>query len=91
MTKQTTKNLAGVLLLPTGLQEMEQLLTDLLTPQEIERIFVRWQNAKLSAEGLPREEIQKETGSSLTTISRAKGVVDHGTGVIKTLLARREQ
>lgn len=90
MTKQTTEDLAEVLLLPVNLEEMKQLLTDLLTPQEIERVLVRWRNAKLSAEGLAREEVQEETGSSLTTISRARVMVEHGTGILKTLSQRLE-
>jgi TrpR-related protein YerC/YecD len=85
---ETTERLAEVFLMPNGPREMRDLLTDLLTPQEIETIVLRWRNAKLVAEGLTREEVREKTGSSLATISRARRIVDHGTGIIKTLVER---
>lgn len=91
MTMRITEKLAEVLLLPVNQEEMEQLVTDLLTPQEIERVWTRWQNGKLSAEGLAREEVKDRTGSSLATISRARVVVEHGTGILKTLFQRLEE
>ena len=72
-------------------KEAQGFLTDLLTPEEIERLTVRWQNMRLLVEGLNREEIQAKTGASLTTISRCKRVVNHGTGMIRTLVERLEE
>lgn len=69
-------------------KEVQGFLTDLLTPEEIERFALRWQRMRLSVEGLGRKEIQERVGSSLTTISRARRVVTHGTGMIKTLVER---
>jgi TrpR-related protein YerC/YecD len=69
-------------------KEAEDFLTDLLTPEEIEMFAVRWQNMRLSVEGLSRREIQAKTGASLATISRCKRVVTHGTGMIRTLVER---
>lgn len=85
-----TEEVAGVFLLPVNQEEMQQLLEDLLSPQERERILIRWRNARLSAKGLTREEVQEKTGSSLGTISRARVVLEHGTGILKTLFQRLE-
>lgn len=71
-------------------KEVHDFLTDLLTPEEIGRFALRWQRMKLSVEGLARKEIQERAGGSLTTISRARHVVRHGTGMIKTLVERLE-
>jgi len=72
-------------------KEAQDFLTDLLTPEEIERFAVRWQIMKLSVEGLNRGEIQARVGASLSTISRARRVVTHGTGMVRTLVERLEK
>jgi TrpR-related protein YerC/YecD len=77
---------AFTLLRNTG--EVQDFLTDLMTPSEIESLAVRWQNMKLLMEGFSRKEIQAKTGASLTTISRCRRVVIHGTGMIRVLMER---
>ena len=72
-------------------KEAQDFLTDLLTPEEIERFAVRWQIMKLSVEGLSRGEIQGRVGASLGTISRARRVVKRGTGMIRILVERLEK
>ena len=83
-----TEELFEVFTLLRDPKEARDFLTDLLTPDEIERFTVRWQNMKLLVEGLNRKEIQAKTGASLTTISRSKRVVTHGTGVTRALVER---
>jgi uncharacterized protein YerC len=89
MTTESIKELVEVLDSLRGRREILGFLQDLLTPQEIERFAMRWQMMKLSAEGLSREEVQEAVGVSLSTISRGRRVVDHGTGIIKTLVERQ--
>lgn len=86
-----TEELSEVLTLLRDPKEAQGFLTDLLTPEEIERFTVRWKNMRLLVEGLNRKEIQAKTGASLTTISRANRVVTHGTGMIRTLVERLEE
>ena len=85
------EELCEVLTLLRDPEEARDFLSDLLTPEEIERFTVRWQNMRLLVEGLSRKEIQAKTGASLTTISRSKRVVTRGTGVIRTLVERLEE
>jgi TrpR-related protein YerC/YecD len=70
---------------------MHDFLGDLLTPDEIERLAARWQCMKLSTAGLTREEIKERVGVSLTTISRCRRAVAHGTGVIEMLVERLDE
>lgn len=83
-----TEELSEILTLLRDPKEIQDFLTDLLTPGEIERFAIRWRNMKFLAEGLNREEIQAKTGASLTTISRCRRVVTDGTGMIQTLVER---
>ncbi len=85
------EELFEVLTLLRNPQEVQDFLTDLMTPGEIEGLAVRWQNMKLLAEGLKRKEIRAKTRASLATISRANRVVIHGTGMIRTLVERLEE
>lgn len=83
-----TEELSEVLTLLRDPKEAQDFLADLVAPEEIERFAVRWQIMKLSVEGLSRKEIQARVGASFGTISRARRVVTHGTGMIRTLVDR---
>jgi TrpR-related protein YerC/YecD len=68
--------------------EIRDFLRDLLTPNEIEALAVRWRVMCLLAKGSRPGEVHEITGVSRTTIGRANRVVRHGTGIIKKLVNR---
>jgi TrpR family trp operon transcriptional repressor len=49
---------------------LEDLLEDLLTPQEFEEIATRWQLVQLLDESMPQREIAKKLGVSISKITR---------------------
>lgn len=63
--------LAEAFLSLENLQEVDNFLRDLCTPQEIHALSERWRVCQLLNEGkLSYREINKITGASLTTIGR---------------------
>jgi len=49
---------------------MKEFLADLLTPQELEEIPLRWQIVKRLAKGVPQQEIAQNLGMGVATVTR---------------------
>ncbi len=60
--------------------EAEDLLTDILTPQELESIAERWREIQLLAKGTSHREVAKTLGISITKVSRGARMLGYGTG-----------
>lgn len=56
------------------------VLSDLLTPQEIEALRERWQIAQLLTAGRSQRDIAAELGVSVTTVSRGSRQLKYGPG-----------
>ena len=67
---QLRADLAQALLSARTPDEMERLLVDLTTPQELHALAERWQVAKLLDEGRPYRDVGAATGVSTTTVTR---------------------
>ena len=63
-------DLCAALLSARDADEMERVLVDLTTPQELLALAERWQVAKLLDEGRPYRDIHAATGVSTTTVTR---------------------
>lgn len=60
--------------------EVQQLLTDLCTPAELEALIDRWRVIPLLKRGKPYRQIHEETGVSVTTIGRVARYLQSGAG-----------
>ncbi|MBI1813264.1 hypothetical protein HY285_04200 [Candidatus Peregrinibacteria bacterium] len=69
-------------------REVESLLNDLLTPQELASLAQRWQEIQLLARGIPQREIAAKIGVSISKITRGSHALQYGTGAFKTMLKR---
>ena len=71
-----------------GTKETELLLTDMLTPQELDTIAERWQEIQLLAKGLPQRTIAEKLGISISKITRGSRVLQHGNGAFVKMLKK---
>jgi TrpR-related protein YerC/YecD len=69
--------------------EAEHFLRDLCTLSELEAMAHRWEVVKLLDQGLPYQEISRQTGASTTTVTRVAHWLRHGEGGYRTALDRR--
>jgi TrpR-related protein YerC/YecD len=74
-----------------GTDEVERFLRDLCTLSELEAMAHRWEVVKLLDQGLPYQEIARQTGASTTTVTRVAHWLRHGEGGYRTALDRRTQ
>ena len=71
-----------------GTDDVERFLRDLCTLSELEAMAHRWEVAKLLDQGLPYQEIARQTGASTTTVTRVAHWLRHGEGGYRTALDR---
>lgn len=68
--------------------EAKRLLSDLLTPQELEELALRWQIVQMLAKEVPQREIAKKLGVSITKITRGSSALQYGSGGFELFLKR---
>ncbi len=94
------KELPGLAELFTGVLTLHDVddcyrfFDDLCTVSELKAMSQRFQVAKMLAQGLRYEDIEKSTGASSATISRVKRFVEYGSGgygLVNERLAEQEQ
>ncbi len=86
--KAKTVELADIFTRTRNREELFLLLEGLLTPAEIEGIFLRWQLLKLLADGMTQREIMKQLGICLGKISRGSRLLKYGDPRFGELLER---
>lgn len=69
-------------------KEADQLLQDLLTPQEIESLAERWQLVQLLAKGMSQREIAEKLNVSISKVTRGSRVLQYGSGGFKLFLEK---
>jgi len=69
-------------------KEAEMLLSDILTPQELESVAERWQLIQALAAGKPQREIAHELKLSISKITRGSRMLKYGSGGFKHFLAK---
>jgi TrpR-related protein YerC/YecD len=63
-----------------SVEEIGRLLSDLLTPAEIEALNERWDILRLLSQGKSQRDVSAELGVSITTVSRGSRQLKYGTG-----------
>ncbi len=89
--KLPAKHYAELYTLITALKnerETQALLTDLLTPQELDSLAQRWQEIQLLHKGIPQREIAKKLGISISKVTRGSLMLKYGTGGFGMMLKR---
>ena len=61
-------------------EDVDRLLTDLLTPSEIDSLGERWALVKLLASGCSQRATRDALGVSVTTVSRGSRQLKYGQG-----------
>lgn len=61
-------------------KELEMVLKDLMTPQEIVEISERIQILKYLKQGLTQRDIAEKMGVSVTTVNRGSRILKYGEG-----------
>ena len=86
MSKTTTPELPAELLRVLArldrVEDVARLLSDLLTPAEIEALGERWQIVQRLTAGQSQREVAAELGVSITTVSRGSRQLKYGVGGI---------
>lgn len=63
-----------------SVKEAEQLLEDLLTPQELESLAERWQEIQLLAAGKTQRNIAQKLDISISKVTRGSRMLKYGSG-----------
>ena len=72
-----------------SVDEAEQFLNDLCTPQELSAMADRWRVVQPIKAGVPYRQIYDETGVSVTTIGRVARCITYGTGGYDLIFRRQ--
>lgn len=78
--KQLEKDLWNLIAAIKNPKEAGLLLTDLLTPAEIQSLSKRWHELQLLANGTPHRSVAKQCGISISKVTRGSRVLSSGTG-----------
>ncbi len=69
-------------------KEVEMLLTDMLTPKEIESLARRWQLVQMLSKKIPQRTIVKRLPVSISKVTRGSHVLQEGTGGVRYFLKK---
>lgn len=69
-------------------KEAEMLLTDILTPQEIESLAERWQIVQELAKGSSQRDIAQKLNLSISKVTRGSRVMKYGTGAFARFMKK---
>ncbi|MCA9494404.1 MAG: helix-turn-helix domain-containing protein [Myxococcales bacterium] len=81
-------DLLTVLAATTDTDELATLLSDLLTPAEIEALSERWHIVRRLHQGMAQRAVAEELQCSVTTVSRGARQLRYGTGALARAFAR---
>src|ERR1700726_4380947 len=86
--QQHERALCAAILALRSIDECRSFFRDLCTPAELQAMADRWAVALLLERGLPYREIHKQTGVSVTTISRVARYLTPGNGGYRAVTDR---
>ena len=69
-------------------QFLKEFLADLLTPEELEHLALRWQIVKFLNKGFTQREVSRELKVSIATITRGSRVLRNKYGAFNKILQR---
>ncbi|MEA5027333.1 MAG: Trp family transcriptional regulator [Sphaerochaeta associata] len=73
----------------TDVKDMQKLLEEMLTPNELKDLLLRWNLMKDLYKGLPQREIAASYGISLCKITRGSKILKQKESYCKKLLSDR--
>lgn len=88
MAPELPRDLIDVLSSLTRDEDLNRVLTDLLTPSEVESIAERWEIVKRLDAGQPQRDVRDALGVSVTTVSRGSRALKYGVGGFRLALDR---
>ena len=88
LSEDAYKNLLDAFVSLRSADEASGLLSDLLTPREIEDLAQRLEVARMLDAGIPYVRIQDATGVSATTVARVARCLKYGPGGYRVVLDR---
>src|ERR1700690_4030539 len=86
--QQHERALWSAVLALRSVDECRSFFRDLCTPAELQAMSDRWAVVELLERGLPYREIHKQTGVSVTTISRVARYLTSGNGGYRAVTDR---
>lgn len=86
--KQKTKDLYEAFVMLKSTEDVENFLSDLMTPQEVEDFCARWHVANLLNEGVSQRDIARRTKVSITTVTRVNKFLKYGRGGYALVMSR---
>lgn len=86
--QQHEKALCAAIIALRTVEECRNFFRDLCTPAELQAMADRWAVVELLERGLPYREIHRQSGVSVTTISRVARCLTLGHGGYRTLAER---
>jgi len=80
-----TPELAALFAAVKDKAEMQELITDLLTPAERKDLWERWRIVDLLLRGNSQRAIRDELSVSISKVTRGSRVLQEGTGVLRRI------
>jgi TrpR family trp operon transcriptional repressor len=91
MRDRNLKELAAILAGIDDDELLEKLMTEMLTPSEIDALVLRWELLKMLHQGMPQREISKTLGISLCKITRGSRELKKERSAVKKILKRLDK
>ncbi len=88
MAKDNTDKLLDAFSVVGDHEELHDLLVDIFSETELEKLQDRWRAWELLASGLSQTEVSQQTSLSRVTVGRAARVLERGTGMVRKVLER---
>jgi len=86
--QQHERALCAAIVALRSVEECRNFFRDLCTPAELQAMADRWAVVEFLERGLPYREIHKQTGVSVTTISRVARCLTAGSGGYRSVAER---
>lgn len=88
-SKKHLQDLYELLASPKNAADVQQLLKDLLTPQERGKLAERWQLVKLLASGMTQRKVAKTLKISISKVTRGSRQLQFGSGGFKKYMKKK--
>lgn len=91
MRENNLKELAEILAGINDAEMLEKLMTEILTPSEVDALVLRWELLKMLHEGFSQRETSKTLGISLCKITRGSRELKKEGSAVKMILKRLDE
>ncbi|MCT4592574.1 MAG: YerC/YecD family TrpR-related protein [Candidatus Gracilibacteria bacterium] len=91
MQNLVKKELLEITLSIKNIEEMNDFIESILTPDEFDQIAIRWQIVKKILKKEPQRQIAKDLGISISKVSRGSREIKYGNGIFQKLFKRQDE